>query len=99
MRSAMNNCIHTLTDAFALTSSVLGKGNIDPQQNTVADNVHFNIWVIEQNGCRTLVRENVAPQLSAALVSSANHGARVQGHSHTYEAVPLPQTERCAPAR
>ncbi|MCU6501940.1 hypothetical protein LPN04_29530 [Rugamonas sp. A1-17] len=83
----MNNCVHILTDAFALASAALDNGSIEPPRDAVASNPLFNLWVIEGNGVRTLVRENVSAQLSNALVSSANYGAKVQGLARSYEAV------------
>lgn len=83
----MHNLTHSLTDAFALASASLDKGCIDLPHSAVADNALFNVWVIEENGARTLVRENVTGQLASALVISANHGANTRGLAHTYEAV------------
>jgi hypothetical protein len=85
----MNNLIHSLTDAFALASAALDKGQNGLPNNAAADNALFNVFVIDENGVRTLVRENITAQLSGALVSSANHGAKVQGLARTYEAEQL----------
>ena len=83
----MNNYVHMLTDAFALASAASDKGSSEPPHDAVAKNALFNVWVIDGSGVRTLVRENVPAQLSKALVSSANHGARVQGLARSYTAV------------
>lgn len=50
----------------------------------------FNIWLIEETGERTLVRENVNAELARALVDSGNHGAKIRGLAHSYESVPVP---------
>ncbi len=83
----MNNFIYALSDAFALASASLDKNYIDQRHSAVADDALFNIWVIEENGARTLVRENVAGQLASALVGSANYGASTRGLAHIYEAI------------
>lgn len=83
----MNSVIHSLTDAFALASTAMDKGQIDSPHNSAADNALFNVFVTDEKGVRTLVRENLPTQLTGALVSSANHGAKVQGIARTYEAV------------
>lgn len=83
----MNKLVHALTDAFALASVVMDKSQDGLPHNAAADNALFNVFVIDENGARTLVRENIDAQLSDALVSSANHGAKVQGLARTYEAM------------
>ncbi len=51
----------------------------------------FEIWCIEANGERALVRNDVADKMLArALISHANHGAAVRGEAHRYQAVPDP---------
>ncbi|MBY0241068.1 MAG: hypothetical protein K2X55_17315 [Burkholderiaceae bacterium] len=86
----MNDSIYTLMDALAIASVSMDKeGKSEPQNCWVADGGLFNIWVIAENGDRTLVRKNLTALLSSALTSSANHGARVRGLAHTYEAVPV----------
>lgn len=86
----MNNSIYTLMDALAIASVAMDKkGKSELQECWAADGGLFNISVIAENGDRTLVRKNLTAQLSSALTSSANHGARVRGLAHTYEAVPV----------
>lgn len=51
----------------------------------------FEIWAIEADGKRVLVRDDVVDRsLARALVSQGNHGATVRGEPHRYVAVPDP---------
>ena len=51
----------------------------------------FEIWAIEADGKRVLVRDDVAEgSLVRALVSEANNGAALRGEPHRYVAVPDP---------
>lgn len=89
----MSNLIYSLTDAFALACSALEKGQIESElYRAPADDTLYNVWVTDKCTVRTLVRENVSADLSRAIVSAANNGAKIQGSSHTYEAVPVGDT-------
>lgn len=46
----------------------------------------YDIYLIEADGKRVLVRENVALTLARAIVNIANHGASVRGEAHSYVA-------------
>lgn len=85
----MSNLAFSLMDAFALASVALDKPLNSLPLHAVADGDKFNIYVTDGNNVRTLVRENLSSTLSDALVSSANHGAKVQGLIHVYEALPV----------
>lgn len=51
----------------------------------------FEIWAIEADGNRVLVRDAVADRsLARALVSEGNNGAAIRGEPHRYIAVPDP---------
>ncbi|GJH04609.1 hypothetical protein [Paraburkholderia terrae] len=51
----------------------------------------FEIWAIEADGKRVLVRDDVAEgSLARALVSEGNNGAAIRGEPHRYIAVPDP---------
>lgn len=51
----------------------------------------FEIWAIEADGKRVLVRDDVTDrQLARALVIEGNNGAAIRGESHRYVAVPDP---------
>jgi hypothetical protein len=51
----------------------------------------YEIWLIEANGERVLVRDDVLdPNLAQTLVSCGNQGAALRGQAHRYEAVPEP---------
>ncbi|HDR9510424.1 hypothetical protein C5615_29870 [Burkholderia cepacia] len=51
----------------------------------------FEIWVIEADGKRELVRDDVVDRgLARALVSEGNNGAAIRGEQHRYIAVPDP---------
>jgi len=53
----------------------------------------FEIWAIEADGARVLVRNDVVDQsLARALVSEGNNGAAIRGELHRYVAVPDPDT-------
>ncbi|WP_186138368.1 hypothetical protein [Burkholderia gladioli] len=58
----------------------------------------FEIWAVEADGKRVLVRDDVAESsLARALVSEGNNGAAIRGMPHRYVAVPDPDavdTER-----
>ncbi|VVE75862.1 hypothetical protein PCA31118_05079 [Pandoraea captiosa] len=48
----------------------------------------YEIWVVENDGRRVLVRDDVVDSKHAdALVKVANHGAELRGEGHRYEAV------------
>ncbi|MGR9587060.1 hypothetical protein [Pandoraea sputorum] len=48
----------------------------------------YEIWVVEDDGRRVLVRDDVVDSKHAdALVEMANHGARLRGEIHRYEAL------------
>jgi hypothetical protein len=52
----------------------------------------FEIWAIEADGKRVLVRDDVADgRLARALVSEGNNGAAIRGEPHRYVAVPDPE--------
>lgn len=86
----MSGTVHALMDAFALASAALDEsGSVLLHDAASTDDTLFNVFVIEETGVRTLVRENLTACLSGALVSSANHGAKVQGLARTYQAVPV----------
>ncbi|MFM0527249.1 hypothetical protein PQR11_19945 [Paraburkholderia strydomiana] len=51
----------------------------------------FEIWAVEADGNRVLVRNDVADRsLARALVSEGNNGAAIRGELHRYVAVPDP---------
>lgn len=51
----------------------------------------YEIWCIEANGERVLVRDDVSDKILArALVDQGNHGATVGGMTHRYHVVPDP---------
>ncbi|MGY6125393.1 hypothetical protein ACW9YV_07840 [Paraburkholderia strydomiana] len=51
----------------------------------------FEIWAIEADGKRVLVRDDVTDrQLARALVTEGNNGAAIRGEPHRYVAVPDP---------
>jgi len=51
----------------------------------------FEIWAIEADGNRVLVRNDVVDRsLARALVSEGNNGAAIRGEPHRYIAVPDP---------
>ncbi|MEZ2310521.1 hypothetical protein AB6809_28150 [Paraburkholderia sp. RCC_158] len=51
----------------------------------------FEIWAIEADGSRVLVRNDVVDRsLARALVSEGNNGAAIRGEPHRYVAVPDP---------
>ncbi|WP_207002609.1 hypothetical protein [Trinickia mobilis] len=51
----------------------------------------YEIWIIEANGERVFVRNDVTDQrLARELVSQANRGAAIRGEAHRYVAVPDP---------
>jgi hypothetical protein len=51
----------------------------------------FEIWAIEADGNRVLVRNDVMDRsLARALVSEANNGAAIRGEPHRYVAGPEP---------
>lgn len=53
----------------------------------------FEIWVLEADGKRERVRNDVMdPRLARALVSQGNNGAAIRGEEHRYIAVPDPDT-------
>jgi len=53
----------------------------------------FEIWAIEADGKRALIRDDVAEGgLARALVSEGNNGAAIRGEPHRYVAVPDPDT-------
>lgn len=85
----MQNNIHNLMDVVALASAALFNAHSESVNTAGDEEMLFNIWITEENGNQTLVRENVHAQLSAALVSAANHGATIRGLGHRYEAVPV----------
>lgn len=54
----------------------------------------FEIWAIEADGKRVLVRDDVAEgSLARALVSEGNNGAAIRGEPHRYVAVPDPDMD------
>lgn len=58
----------------------------DPNRNDM-----FEIWVVEADGERELVRDDVADRgLARALVSEGDNGAAIRGERHRYIAVPDP---------
>lgn len=85
----MSNLAFSLMDAFALACVALDKRQNDAPLVAAADTANFNIFVTDENGIRTLVRENLSATLSSALVHSANDGAKIQGLRRTYEIVPV----------
>ncbi|WP_186038753.1 hypothetical protein [Burkholderia gladioli] len=49
----------------------------------------FEIWAVEADGKRVLMRDAVAERsLARALVSEGNNGAAIRGEPHRYVAVP-----------
>ncbi|MDQ7979909.1 hypothetical protein QYH69_21960 [Paraburkholderia sp. SARCC-3016] len=51
----------------------------------------FEIWAIEADGKRVLIRDDVAAgSLARALVSEGNNGAAIRGEPHRYVSVPDP---------
>lgn len=84
---SVGNSIHSLTDAFALASVALGKDPTDSPLKATVERALFDVYVTDESGVRTLVREKVSGELSDALVSAANHGAKVEGIARIYEAV------------
>ncbi|WP_301233265.1 hypothetical protein [Pandoraea cepalis] len=55
----------------------------------------YEIWVVEEDGKRVLVRDDVVdPTHANALVEMGNHGAGLRGEGHRYEAVPVHRTAR-----
>ncbi|MEM5440087.1 hypothetical protein [Paraburkholderia diazotrophica] len=53
----------------------------------------FEIWAIEADGKRVLVRDDVVEgTLARALVSEGNIGAALRGEPHRYVAVPDPDS-------
>lgn len=56
----------------------------DPNKNEM-----FEIWLVDADGKRELVRDDVADrELARALVSQGNNGAAIRGEQHRYIAVP-----------
>lgn len=56
-----------------------------------SENDMFEIWAIEADGKRVLVRDDVVDrQLARELVSQGNNGATIRGELHRYVAVPDP---------
>ncbi|MGY6123765.1 hypothetical protein ACW9YQ_34595 (plasmid) [Paraburkholderia strydomiana] len=51
----------------------------------------FEIWAVEADGNRVLVRNDVVDRsLARALVGEGNNGAAIRGEPHRYVAVPDP---------
>ncbi|WP_454875540.1 hypothetical protein [Paraburkholderia xenovorans] len=60
----------------------------------------FEIWAIEADGKRVLVRNDVVNRsLARALISEGNNGAAIRGEQHRYVAVPDPDAVDAASKR
>jgi hypothetical protein len=58
---------------------------------TESENGMFEIWAIEADGKRVLVRDDVSEgRLARALVNEGNNGTAIRGEPHRYVAVPDP---------